>query len=277
MEGVRGQEQRPGEFRRIPNLIGHRGATPETPASCRLRSKRCIGPRGLRLIYRRSPQQPTIPRSASLVHYQFEAIHPFMDGPGRLDRCLSSCCFEPGVSPRRSLSQRLFRRTQCADRDRLLDVSRDGSWMLDRLFPPRACCSAHGTAQRAYSTAGPSGGQSWRSSWIADHGNLHGYTAIRDQLMTPFREQFFTWRPYLYRYGLHESLEPLERALIEEGRHPGYRIPLGGRVLMRAENIGGWIADRIRAGLCSRQRSSLPSTAPPLIGSAQCPARSGRR
>jgi SAM-dependent methyltransferase len=59
--------------------------------------------------------------------------------------------------------------------------------------------------------------EEWRSSWIADHGNLHGYTAIRDQLMAPFRERFFTWRPYLYRYGLHESLEPLERALIEEG------------------------------------------------------------
>jgi hypothetical protein len=35
--------------------------------------------------------------------------------------------------------------------------------------------------------------------------------------MAPFQEQFFTWRPYLYRYALHESLEPLERALIEEG------------------------------------------------------------
>ena len=30
MEDVRGQEQRPGEFRHIPNLIGHRGATPAT-------------------------------------------------------------------------------------------------------------------------------------------------------------------------------------------------------------------------------------------------------
>ena len=59
--------------------------------------------------------------------------------------------------------------------------------------------------------------EEWRRSWIADHGDLHGYTAMRAQLMAPFRERFFTWRPYLYRYGLHESLEPLERALIEEG------------------------------------------------------------
>jgi hypothetical protein len=40
---------------------------------------------------------------------------------------------------------------------------------------------------------------------------------MRAQLMAPFRELFFTWRPYLHRYNLHESLEPLERALIEEG------------------------------------------------------------
>jgi hypothetical protein len=40
---------------------------------------------------------------------------------------------------------------------------------------------------------------------------------MRAQIMAPFRQRFFTWRPYLYRYGLHESLEPLERALIEEG------------------------------------------------------------
>jgi SAM-dependent methyltransferase len=59
--------------------------------------------------------------------------------------------------------------------------------------------------------------EDWRRSWLADHGDLHGYAAMRTQLMAPFRERFFTWRPYLYRYGLHESLEPLERALIEEG------------------------------------------------------------
>jgi SAM-dependent methyltransferase len=63
----------------------------------------------------------------------------------------------------------------------------------------------------------PSRYEDWRRAWIADHGDLHGYEAMRDQFMAPFREQFFTWRPYLYRYGLHLQLEPLERALIEEG------------------------------------------------------------
>jgi SAM-dependent methyltransferase len=59
--------------------------------------------------------------------------------------------------------------------------------------------------------------EDWRHEWLADHADLHGYAAMRARLMAPFRERFFAWRPYLYRYGLHENIEPLERALIEEG------------------------------------------------------------
>lgn len=59
--------------------------------------------------------------------------------------------------------------------------------------------------------------EAWRDAWRLEHPELHGYTAMREQLMASFRERFFTRMPYLYRYGLHPSLEPLERALIEEG------------------------------------------------------------
>ena len=86
--------------------------------------------------------------------------------------------------------------------------------------------------QAAEATSPPTGDEplpadfeAWRRSWPAEHADLHGYAAMRDQLMAPFRERFFTWIPYLYRYGLHPSLEPLERALIEEGaiRATGFR------------------------------------------------------
>jgi SAM-dependent methyltransferase len=63
----------------------------------------------------------------------------------------------------------------------------------------------------------PTDFEAWRDAWFAEHPELHGYAAMRAQLMTPFRERFFTRMPYLYRYGLHPSVEPLERALIEEG------------------------------------------------------------
>jgi SAM-dependent methyltransferase len=59
--------------------------------------------------------------------------------------------------------------------------------------------------------------ETWRDAWLAEHPDLHGYSAMRAQLMAPFHERFFTRMPYLYRYGLHPALEPLERALIEEG------------------------------------------------------------
>ena len=96
------------------------------------------------------------------------------------------------------------------DRDRLLDDA-TARWY----FHQRQAAAATGLLTGHAPL--PARYEEWRSSWIADHGDLHGYTAMRAQLMAPFRERFFTWRPYLYRYGLHESLEPLERALIEEG------------------------------------------------------------
>jgi hypothetical protein len=96
------------------------------------------------------------------------------------------------------------------DRERLLDEA-TASWY----FHQRHAATA--TGLRPKDAPLPSRYEEWRRSWLTDHGDLHGYAAMRTQLMAPFREQFLTWRPYRYRYGLHESLEPLERALIEEG------------------------------------------------------------
>jgi SAM-dependent methyltransferase len=52
--------------------------------------------------------------------------------------------------------------------------------------------------------------------WEDDHVGLHGYEAMREELDVRFRERFFSWEPFLYRYledrGTGESLE---RGLIE--------------------------------------------------------------
>jgi SAM-dependent methyltransferase len=52
--------------------------------------------------------------------------------------------------------------------------------------------------------------------WEDDHVGLHGYEAMREDLDVSFRERFFSWEPFLYRYledrGTGESLE---RGLIE--------------------------------------------------------------
>ncbi len=96
------------------------------------------------------------------------------------------------------------------DRERLLDEA-TARWYFHQRHAAAAAGLRTGDASLSPRF------EEWRRSWLADHGGLHGYAAMRAQLMAPFREQFFTWRPYLYLYGLHESLEPLERALIEEG------------------------------------------------------------
>ena len=88
LAGVRGSERRPGEIRRTQNWIGAPDATVETA--------RFVAPppdelsallTDLELFIHDSPQLPPLVQAA-LVHYQFETIHPFLDGNGRLGRLL---------------------------------------------------------------------------------------------------------------------------------------------------------------------------------------------
>ena len=88
MEGVRGQERSPGEFRRSQNWIGGQGST--------LRTARYIPPSPEdmdnaisdleKYINSDDDNDPLV--RAALLHYQFETIHPFLDGNGRVGRLL---------------------------------------------------------------------------------------------------------------------------------------------------------------------------------------------
>jgi len=87
MTGVRGQHATPGEFRRSQNWIAPPGAT--------LAQATYVPPPPNSLIEHLSAWEkflhdrmlpPLI--HAALVHYQFEAIHPFLDGNGRVGRLL---------------------------------------------------------------------------------------------------------------------------------------------------------------------------------------------
>lgn len=96
------------------------------------------------------------------------------------------------------------------DHERLLDDA-TARWYFHQRH------AAEATGPTAEDHPLPTRYEDWRRAWIDDHRELHGYEAMRTHLMAPLRERFFTWRPYLYRYDLHPDLEPLERALIEEG------------------------------------------------------------
>lgn len=88
MEGARGREKNPGEFRRSQNWIGSAG--------CSLREARYVPPNvedmeeALSALDKFINAEETVDPlvGAALVHYQFETIHPFLDGNGRVGRLL---------------------------------------------------------------------------------------------------------------------------------------------------------------------------------------------
>ncbi len=88
MQGVRGQEKNPGEFRTSQNWLGGAGST--------LKTARYIPPTAqdmqeaisaLEKYYHMDDGLDVLIRTA-LIHYQFESIHPFLDGNGRIGRLL---------------------------------------------------------------------------------------------------------------------------------------------------------------------------------------------
>ena len=88
MEGVRGDAWTPGEFRRTQNWIGPVGSTLETAAYVPPPVDEMLAALGAleSFIHEPSDLPPLI--RLGLIHYQFEAIHPFLDGNGRLGRLL---------------------------------------------------------------------------------------------------------------------------------------------------------------------------------------------
>ena len=88
LSNVRGEEKMPGEFRRSQNWIGHAGSTlkdasfiPPEPDEMDI----CLGDLE-RYIHEDSTISNLI--KIALIHYQFETIHPFLDGNGRMGRLL---------------------------------------------------------------------------------------------------------------------------------------------------------------------------------------------
>lgn len=88
MEGVRGQEKSPGQFRYSQNWIGGQGST--------LQTARYIPPcpedmetamSDLEKFINGEDELDHLVRAA-LIHYQFETTHPFLDGNGRVGRLL---------------------------------------------------------------------------------------------------------------------------------------------------------------------------------------------
>ena len=129
MRGVRGEKATPGQFRRSQNWIGHSGcllneATYVPPPPNELMD--CLG------AWERFLHDESLPPlvHAALVHSQFEAIHPFLDGNGRMGRLLIPLLFVArGVLPTPLLYlSAYFESTRQEYYAHLLGVTQDGAW-----------------------------------------------------------------------------------------------------------------------------------------------------
>ena len=88
LQGVRGEDKNPGEFRRSQNWIGATGST--------LKNAKYIPPSVTDMEECMSDLEKYINDDyplddlikIALIHYQFETIHPFLDGNGRVGRVL---------------------------------------------------------------------------------------------------------------------------------------------------------------------------------------------
>ena len=129
MTGVRGQERSPGEFRKTQNWVG--------PEGCTLVTATFVPPppddlpdaiRDFEVFLNDGTEPPLV--LAGLAHAQFETIHPFLDGNGRLGRLLITLLLmQRGMLSRPLLYWSLFlKRNRLEYYDRLNAIRVQGDW-----------------------------------------------------------------------------------------------------------------------------------------------------
>jgi len=131
----RGSDCAPGEFRRSQNWIG--GSRPGNAAFIPPppdRVMECMG--ALERFLHDDPVRTSPLLKAALVHVQFETIHPFLDGNGRLGRLLITflLCSEGVLSEPMLYLSVYFKRRRQEYYDLLQRVRTDGDWEAWLLF-----------------------------------------------------------------------------------------------------------------------------------------------
>lgn len=126
----RGSERNPGEFRTTQNWIG--------PAGCTLKNAAFVPPSvedmkdalsDIELYFYENDGCPPLIKIA-LIHAQFETIHPFVDGNGRVGRLLITfwlCCQNILSHPLLYLSY-YFKKNRTEYYDRLTGIRNEGRW-----------------------------------------------------------------------------------------------------------------------------------------------------
>ena len=148
MEGVRGQEKSPGEFRYSQNWIGGQGST--------IQNARYIPPNPEDMQTAMSDLEkymngddsldPLI--QAALIHYQFETTHPFLDGNGRVGRLLITLVLmEKGILSHPALYISYFLKMNRIEYyDRMTQVRKTGDYEQWVMFFLQALSDSAGDA-----------------------------------------------------------------------------------------------------------------------------------
>jgi Fic family protein len=124
MDGVRGSDQRPGEFRNIQNQIGWPARFVPPPPQHLNEALNAFEA----YLHSDDGFDPLV--RAFLAHYQFETIHPFRDGNGRVGRLLLSLTIAEwcNLSSQWLYMSAFFEKRKRDYMDLLLSVSTQGTW-----------------------------------------------------------------------------------------------------------------------------------------------------
>lgn len=126
----RGSNRNPGEFRKTQNWIG--------PSGCTLKDARFVPPtvsdmekalENLENFFYEDDNIPALIKIA-LIHSQFETIHPFLDGNGRMGRLLITfwLCQQGILSQPLLYLSYYFKKNRLEYYDRLMAVREKGEW-----------------------------------------------------------------------------------------------------------------------------------------------------
>lgn len=130
LQGVRGSERNPGEFRKSQNWIG--------PQGCSLINASFVPPpkddmidsmNDLEIFFHTEDFLPPLIKIA-IIHAQFETIHPFLDGNGRIGRLLITfwLCHQDILSKPLLYLSYFFKLNRSEYYDRLMNVRMHGDW-----------------------------------------------------------------------------------------------------------------------------------------------------
>jgi len=129
LSGVREKNKSPGEYRKVPNWIG--------PAGCDMEHARYVPPDAMKLPdfmsawekYIHSEEKDILVKLA-IIHAEFEALHPFLDGNGRLGRMIVPLfLYQAKILHRPAFYISTYLEThRDIYYDKLLAVSSNGDW-----------------------------------------------------------------------------------------------------------------------------------------------------